>query len=176
MILAITGTPGTGKTAVAKILAERMGANLISINKLLNEIKSGWDRKRKTKIVDEEDVKKAVKKHVIPGKTNIVEGHLSHLVDSSIIVVLRCNPEELEKRLKRKKWSTEKIKENVQAEILDEISVESGKKAYEIDTGGRKPFYAAKLIEKLVKNPKEYKHLRVGNIDWSEKYREYLRD
>ncbi|MBI2076489.1 MAG: adenylate kinase family protein [Candidatus Aenigmarchaeota archaeon] len=174
MIVSISGTPGTGKTAVAKVLVKRLDANLISISKLLNELDSGWDKSRKTKIIDVKDLQKTVKKHLVKRKINIIDGHLSHLIDSDIVIILRCNPRVLEKRLNRKEWSKRKIKENVEAEILDEISAES-KNACEIDTSNKKPDAVAVIIGRILKNPKKYKHLRIGNIDWSEKYKEYLK-
>ena len=177
MIVSISGTPGTGKTAVAKILAKKLGAKLISISKLLNELDCKWDKERRTKIIDIKDLQKTVKKHLVKRKINIIEGHLSHLLNSDIVIILRCNPRVLEKRLKKKGWKKEKIKENVEAEILDEISHESMQKnACEIDTSSKKPAATAMLIERVLKNPKGYKFLHIGNIDWSEKYKNYLRD
>lgn len=176
MILAISGTPGTGKTAVAKILAKKLNANLISIQDLVNKIKYEWDEKRKTKIVDVKDLQKAVDKHITRKKINIIDGHLSHLLRADIVVVLRCAPDLLEKRLKRKKWNTKKITENVKAEILDEATIEAierNKNTFEIDTSTRHAAETADIISKLLNNI-DTKKYRAGKIDWSERYKDYL--
>ncbi len=176
MILAISGTPGTGKTAVAKLLAKRLGANLISVSVLLGEIKSAWDKKRKTKIIDVNDVQKAVTKRVVKGKINIIDGHISHLIGSDVVVVLRCAPDKLMKRMKEKRWNRDKINENVQAEILDEITIEAAAKCrnvFEIDTTRKRPSSTAEIIAKLLNN-RDTKKYRVGRIDWSEKYKKLL--
>ena len=54
MLITISGTPGTGKTAVAKILAKQMKARLIDTGYLVKKykIKTTMDRKRNTKIID----------------------------------------------------------------------------------------------------------------------------
>ncbi len=178
MILAISGTPCTGKTAVAEILAKKSDANLISISELLKDVRCSWDRKRKTKIVDVKDLQKAVNKHTVKGKANIIEGHLSHLLNADMVIVLRCSPEELEERMRKKKWNKGKILENIQAEILDEITIEAiekheKNKILEIDTSNKAPAAVVAIIKKLLNNP-ETKEYRAGKIDWSEKYRDYL--
>ena len=57
----VTGTPGTGKTALSKRLAKKLNFYYIDANKIIFEYKlsDGYDRKRKTKIID---VKKLNKK------------------------------------------------------------------------------------------------------------------
>ncbi len=50
----ITGTPGTGKTTLAKRLAKRLNYHYIDVNKLISKYKlsEGYDSKRRTKIID----------------------------------------------------------------------------------------------------------------------------
>lgn len=177
MIIAISGVPGTGKSIIAKSLAKEMNANLISIKKLLSEIPHKYDRKRRTKIIDTKDLQKAVNKKIIKG-TNVIEGHLSHLLKSDIVIILRCNPKELNKRLKKRGWSELKIRENVQAEILDEITIEAlekhrKKKVFEIDTS-RKKVDAIGIIKKILNKYPTHKRYLAGRIDWSEKYKKEL--
>lgn len=178
MITAISGTPGTGKTSVAKILAKKLDANLISISMLVREVKHSWDKSRRTRIVDIKDLQKAVNKKLIRGKFNIVEGHLSHLLNSDIVVVLRCNPKELERRMKKKKWSRKKIGENIEAEILDEIITEAiekhgMRKVFELDTSNKTAKGTAAIIKRLLNNFGT-KNYQPGIIDWTERYKDYL--
>ncbi len=50
----VTGTPGTGKTTIAKKLAKKLNYYYIDANKIISKYKlsEGYDRKRRTKIVD----------------------------------------------------------------------------------------------------------------------------
>ena len=54
-------------------------------------------------------------------KNIILESHLlcDLKLEADLVIVLRCNPKELEKRLFKRKYSKTKLKENVLSEILD---------------------------------------------------------
>lgn len=168
-LVCISGTPGTGKTAVARILSVMLGYKLIDVNGFAGEhgLIIGTDARRKSKIVD---IKK-LKKETARLKGNIIiEGHLSHFAKCDICVVLRTNPEELKGRLKKKGWSGEKIAENVEAEILDvclkEAVDEHGiKKVFEVDTSGKKPENVALEIKGLLEGKKRGNH-KPGKVDW----------
>jgi|SRR3989344_192331 len=176
MIISISGTPGTGKTDVAKIIARNIGANLITIKNVIKKEKVPYnhDKERKTKIIDIKDLEKAVGKNIDNNKTNIIEGHLSHLIKSDVVIILRCNPEVLEKRLKKRKWNKKKINENVLAEVLDATTIEAleinnKKRIYEIDTSKINADRAAKIAMKIINKDDDKKYLS-GKIDWAEKY------
>lgn len=177
MIIAISGTPGTGKSEVAKMLSQHLNANLINIKKLVDKHKVPYilDKKRDSKTIDIKDLQQAVSKTITKDKTNIIEGHLSHFIKSDIIVVLRTRPDILRKRLKQRNWKEAKIKENVQAEILGVITAESMQhhRVFEIDTSSLKPEPAAGIIEKILNNHSLRKY-HAGHIDWSEKYKKDL--
>ena len=103
-----------------------------SLKKLARK-RDGWDKKRKTWIVDEIKLKKFVGKFIKenPQKNIAVDSHISHILPTkffSAVFVLRCAPAVLEKRLKSKKWSKEKIRENVEAEIIGLIEWEAKQK------------------------------------------------
>jgi adenylate kinase len=77
----------------------------------------------------------------------------------------------LEKRLKRRGWSKAKIKENIQAEILDSITQETLKRKniFEIDTTNlSKRQTTEKMIEILENRGKSDK------IDWTRSFLKYL--
>ncbi|MBI4018958.1 MAG: adenylate kinase family protein [Candidatus Aenigmarchaeota archaeon] len=177
MIIAIAGTPGTGKTQVAKALSIITGFKIISTKSAaLHGAVSGRDAMRKAMIVDPTKLQKAVNK-MIKGDS-IIEGMLSHLLKADIIVVLRCNPTEIQKRLKSRKWSARKIRENVQAEILDTITIEAlGKrrKVVEIDTSKKSGKEAALIIKNMISG-KIGKKYNPGSINWTKKYGNYLLD
>lgn len=136
MIVAISGTPGTGKTKVAKILAEKLKWKFIELNKLAEEknLYSGYDEKRKCKIVDIDRLSEEVKK--LEGNF-VLESHYAHDMPAVFVIILRTNPGKLRKRMEKRSWSREKIEENIEAEIMEVCkteALEQGKRVYEIDT------------------------------------------
>ena len=75
MRLAITGTPGTGKTVVAKMLSKLIDLPVISLNHLL--LKNYKLKKDEERDAWEIDIERASQEIKLP-KNCIVEGHLSH--------------------------------------------------------------------------------------------------
>lgn len=181
MIIAISGTPATGKTSTARMLAKMLHANLVSVSSLVKsrKIKSRYDRRRDTLVVSERDIKKAVSRAIKKGRINIVEGHAAHIIKADMIFVLRCNPPELVKRMKKKGWPGRKIRENLDAELLDAITIEAveangKKKVIEIDTSSRTARKTAVLMKKLLNNHRLQKRYLAGSIDWTERYKKYF--
>ena len=164
MRIALSGTPGTGKTSVSKELSKILDYDYVDFNKLAEEEKlvSGFDSERNSKEIDTEKLNKIE----IPDNS-IVDGHLSYFIPVDVVFVLRTNPEELKKRLKNKGWKPAKIQENVEAEILGICSYEASgerEKVVEIDTTGKKPEEIAKVIKKMI----EKKDFKTKDIDWLE--------
>jgi adenylate kinase len=161
LIIALTGTPGTGKSSVAKLLRKKF--RVIDLNRLIVRKKffKAYDKKRKCWVADLKKVEKYLKERLKESEDVIIESHLAHLLSPrliDIVIVLRCKPEELEKRLKRKKWNSEKIRENVEAEMIDLIAIEAEKlheKVFEIDTTSSSLKKIAKEIEKIIKREHE---------------------
>jgi len=177
MIIALTGTPGTGKTSIASILNNKFAIETINIHSYAKQedIIEYFDGKRKSDIIDIEILNDKIIKHVNQDSLIVLDGHLSHLLFCpSMVIVLRCNPLILETRLKVKKWSKEKIRENIEAEILDVIETEavdlhSMDNVVEIDTSNYSTNEIAKIIFELINsNFSDTKKYIPGTIDWSE--------
>lgn len=167
MIILISGTPGTGKTTVSKILAKNTGRELIRISELASDdvtIRTEKD----TKIVDVEKLKQKIKRRM--SGSAVVDGHLSHLMDfGDLVIVLRTDPKVLKKRLIKKGFDKAKTRENLEAEALDVClieSVERHKNVFEIDTTEKSPQDVAGDIIKIVEGNSE--NFKPGKIDWSE--------
>ena len=170
-MIAITGTPGTGKTTVAEVLRRR-GYVVLNVNELAEKYGCVVGEEEGTKIVDIDCLEK------IEVEADFVEGHLSHYLKVDAIVVLRCRPDVLYERLLGKGWDEEKIRENVEAELIDYILVEAierGKVVHEIDTTNLNPEEVADKIEEILKG----KHYPPGNVDWlsefSDDFDKYIR-
>jgi adenylate kinase len=176
MIIAISGTPGTGKTSVANILRDK-GFNVIDINKLAvdRNLLLGYDKKRDSIIVDIDKIDLSLNDLKNINDIIFIEGHLSHLLQNvDYVILLRAHPKRLRENLKKRDWAEKKIEENVQAETLDIILCESvdvhdPNYIIEIDCSDINIDDVAKIILKIIndkfQNIKKYK---IGSIDWSE--------
>ncbi len=143
MVIIVTGTPGTGKTKVAKSIASRLKFKYIDINKIIKENKLvvGYDKKRNTNIVDDKKLVKILVSMIKKNKKVVIDGHLSHYIPSRYVdlcIITRCDLKTLKKRLKKRGYSKEKIRENLDSEIFEIILNESlalKHKVFTIDTG-----------------------------------------
>jgi adenylate kinase len=176
MRVALTGTPGTGKSAVATLL-QLKGFTIVRLNELAVETKSvdGFDKKRDTKLVDITKLNNYIKKHYKTDELVFFDGHIAHLLRSmDKIIILRCHPQHLRKRLATKGWKEEKIQENIDAETIDVILCEAVEKhpkenIFEINTTKKTIEEISTLIMTLVKkNFEPTKPYSIGQIDWSE--------
>lgn len=157
VIIALTGTPGTGKTSVA----EKLDFPVTDLKEFVKE--RGLGEQREEFEVDIEDMVDALEDEVENG---VIEGHLAHHVPADYCVVLRCAPDELRSRLQQRDYPAEKVEENVQAEILDIIlqeAVEKQENIIEVDTTGRSADrVAGEIEERIEKGDTGY-----GEIDWT---------
>ncbi len=170
MIISVTGTPGTGKTKVSKDLAERLGYSYVDVNEVARseEVNAEEDYKRGALSVD---IKSLVKKlKAVVDDDSVLDGHLSHYFPADIVVVLRCNPSELGKRLKKRGWARDKIEENLEAEALDAIlqqAVAENEDVVELDTSSRTAEETSEIVAEILKNEGEAKNYRPGNTEWN---------
>lgn len=150
--ICISGTPGTGKSEIAKLLAEIIGWEMVELNKLAKDKSciAGYDEKRKCEEVDVDRLAQEVGK--MEGDI-VLESHFAHCMPCDVVFMLRVDPKELRKRLHKKGWKEEKIKENLEAEITEVCkseALEMDRKVYEIDTTHKKPKEVVEEILKLI--------------------------
>jgi len=153
-VIALTGTPGTGKTEVASVL-EKRGYSVLRIQEFVREQKlwEGRDEKRNCLIVDPEKISDRIEELGL--RFDIAECHLSHYLRGVRgVAVLRCDPEVLKKRLEKRGWNPEKVRENVECEIIGLIAWEAREmhdRVIEIDTTEKTPEETAREVERFIK-------------------------
>jgi adenylate kinase len=163
MMYGITGTPGTGKSTLAELLASR-GFRILHLSGTYGPYTIGQDTGRETMVVDEERWVRDFGRF-----EGIVEGHLAHLLPCDRIVILRCRPDVLSCRLRERGYSPAKIAENSLAEAIDVVLVEtlesfSPEQIYELDTTDKTIPECADLAEGFFRGDLPSSH---GTLDWS---------
>ncbi len=122
MRVLITGTPACGKTEVAKKLGLLTGWKVIFISKVaISSQLSKVSQNNTEKEVDVQKLCTILSPLLLENKQVIFEGHLGCEMPcpADLVIVLRTNPQVLQKRMELRGYSSDKIHENILAELLD---------------------------------------------------------
>ncbi len=117
MRILITGTPGVGKTAIAKRLGKALG--FTAINEKEFALKEGigeFDAAENELVVPTEKLQQRLNKFLAKNDNVIVEGHLLCEINAKAdaVVLLTCEPaERLASRLELRGYNEVKIQDNV---------------------------------------------------------------
>ena len=110
--IGVIGTPGCGKTT----LCNTLGLPIITLKDYaelhgcLGQIESDGSAAI--------DLEKLSSLWHQPAELTLVDSHLAHHLPVDALIVLRCHPDELKKRLSERDYSVEKIQANVEVEML----------------------------------------------------------
>ncbi|WP_435194674.1 adenylate kinase family protein [Natronomonas sp. EA1] len=167
MRVAVTGTPGTGKTSATEAVETDLA--VIHLNDVIREegLSTGTDPDRGSLYADMDALGEW-----LAGKDDIlVESHLAHRFPVDRVVVLRCHPEELERRLRERGETEAKATENAEAEALDVILSEAVHEhgldsVHEVDTTNRTPAEVAEEIEAVIAGDREPSAGEVDFVGW----------
>jgi len=174
MRVAVTGTPGTGKTSAVEALETdsafaEFDLDVVHLNDLIREDDLWTDRdaERDSLVADLD----AVADRLADREDLLVESHLAHHLDVDRVVVLRCHPEELERRLTERGESSAKAEENAESEALDVILSEAvGERGvenvYEIETTERDPDAVADEMRAVLAGEREPSAGEVDYLDY----------
>jgi len=171
MRVALTGTPGTGKTTAVERLAadDALDLDVIHLNDVVHdeEFVVEHDDERDSAVADLDALA-----DYLDGREDVLfESHLAHHFDADRIVVLRCHPEELERRLTERGEPAAKAEENAESEAVDVILAEAvdrhgADRVYEVDATDLTSDGVAADIEAVVAGDREPQAGTVSFVDY----------
>lgn len=168
----LTGTPGTGKKTLAPLVASKLRLQCISLNELA--VSAGAQATGSPEVEIDVSFLKSKLPRMLHGPS-LLYGHLlPYVIGRDFVrrvVVLRCEPSELKKRLVERGYSPEKVIENVEAELIGLLSSDSLKafgksKVLEYDTTPSDSAKASSSIAKMIGMASRPDSL----IDWTLSY------
>jgi len=165
--VAVTGTPGTGKTTATERLETDL--DVVHLNDVIKaeEFSTGVDEDRGSLVADLDAVSEW-----LDGRDDVLfESHLAHHFEADRVVVLRAHPDTIVERLRDRGDSDSKAYENAESEALDvvlsEAVAEHGTDSvYEIDTTDRSPDEVATEIAAVVAGERDPSAGTVSYVEW----------
>ncbi len=136
-IICVTGAVGTGKTEVSKKLSKHLKFDYLDVTKLIKKekISCGYDKENKCDIIDSKKLNKILIEKIKLSEGLIIDSHMSHYLPKRVVdlcIVTKCDIKVLNKRLKKRRYSKAKIKDNLEAEIFDVCLLEAKKKKHNV--------------------------------------------
>ena len=175
-VVAVCGTPGTGKSTFSKKLTEEEGFTLVDLNEIIEEEGIYEKDPDGTRAVDQEDLRNIFEDRFGGSNEDLaVDGLLSYLLapdQVTNVVVLRTHPAVLKNRLAESDYSESKVKDNVDSEALsvvlgEAVQIHGADKVFEIDTTD---IELDETVEKFKKGLRGEISLSPGSVDWLEDY------
>ncbi len=167
--LGVTGTPGTGKKTIAAKVSATLGVRAYG----LTDLASRYGLLGGEGEVDAAELGRRIRSG-IKGRS-LLFGHLLPYAFSSRdmvrVVVLRCDPAILGRRLASRGYPRSQLRENVEAELIGLVSADSAsrfgpEKVFEFDTTASSPDAASAAVADLLSSGQRGRPC----IDWTRDY------
>jgi adenylate kinase len=161
--IALTGTPGTGKSEVARRLSR--GWHVVEVGDLAQRFGAAQGSGRRRSV----DLPKLIRglERTPPDDLDLVVGHLAHFLPVRGAIVLRCHPLQLERRLRRARRGTARERrQNFVVESTDGVLVEALARkvpVWEVDTTARRVAEVTRAVDRRLRRrgPSQF-----GRVDW----------
>ena len=130
----VTGTPGTGKTTLSALVAQRLGMRHVCVGELVKEqnLHDGYDAEYDTHTLNEDKLCDYLEDVMAQGGV-VVDFHTVDFFPErwfDLVAVLRCDNDLLYPRLEARGYKTNKIDENVHAEIM-QVVLDDARESYD---------------------------------------------
>ena len=158
----ITGTPGTGKSTLSSLAAEKIGLKHIDVGEFVkaNECHEGFEESFQTYILDEDKLCELLEPILEEGG-NIIDFHTCDIFPEmyiDLLLVLRSSTTVLYDRLIARGYDKKKLDENMECEIMQVVLEDaranySQEIIYELERFLFKQFYIlnfTKIIESVM--------------------------
>ncbi|KZT55929.1 P-loop containing nucleoside triphosphate hydrolase protein [Calocera cornea HHB12733] len=177
-IIVLTGTPGTGKTSTAQLLASSSSSSSLSpplplqhinVGELIRDkaLHDGWDEEWQSWDVNEDKVLDELERIIDDrpdGEGLILDWHTCDVYPErwpDLVVVLRCDHALLWERLEKRNYPMNKIQENNESEIMQVVLDEA------------QASYPAEIVVELKSETPEDMERNVERIlEWAKVWRE----
>lgn len=134
----ITGTPGTGKSTLARRLSKALGFQGIDVNRLVKvkKLYSSYDKKCQSYVVNEHKlIFYLISLIKTSNKLLIIDSHLSQVLPQkyvSLAIITNCALPQLKQRLIKRGYTMAKVQENLQSEVFDICAYEAQERGYSL--------------------------------------------
>lgn len=156
-VIIVTGTPGSGKTEVARFLSETLDFVYINVNRAIRSRKlwSSYDKKRRCYVVDKRKLVRMMVNELGKHPDIVFDSHMSHYLPKKYVdvcIVTSCDIAVLKRRLQRRRYSAAKVRENLEAEIFQLCLTEAQEQKHKIISLDTTRGFNKKLLLKKVRS------------------------
>ncbi len=137
-IIVVSGTPAAGKTRLSKKLSKILDFRYTDVNNLIKKEKlyDSYDKSKRCYVVNTKKLNNFLKSLIKDSEKDlIIDSHLSHFLPKKYVdlcIITTCDIKILNKRLEKRKYSKNKIKDNLESEIFEICLIEAKKKKHNI--------------------------------------------